>query len=223
MPQTWEDAKDALNRLYKYPNAVFYMALFSDTTLVTTNFTAATTDIITPASGNLIAGCRVQASSSGTLPPPLAAGTDYYIVGSAGSLKLAANFNGTAIDITGTGSGTHTLAEQVPNKFAPLAVWVRHEVNYQGSGRQLVSWANAAIQEDFTNNRVFLDGQYYVFNPTNNDLAYRWRGLICDGTATRGDATGRMRDVKDSGALLTQPRSSPLEEVFRPSIQLTSS
>lgn len=222
MVHTWEDAKDALNRTYKYSGAIFHMALFTDASLVTTTFTAATTDIITPASGNLVAGCRVQVSSTGTLPPPLAAATDYYVIGTSGSLKLATNFNGVAIDITGVGTGTHTITEQAPNKYAPLTVWARLEANYQGSGRQAVSWATASIQEDFANNRVYLDGQYYAFNPTSADMTYRWRGLICDGTSTRLDTTGRIRDIKDAGYLLTQAKSNPLEEIFRPSIQITT-
>ena len=96
-------------------------------------FTSATTDISTMvdhgfgASGSL-AG-PVQVSTSGTLPTGLAALTRYFV------FTLAANFRdtfsfatteanaraGTAIDITGAGSGTHTLNMQ--NIFnLPLAI-----------------------------------------------------------------------------------------------------
>lgn len=223
MAHTWEDAKDALVRTYKYPGATFHKALFSDAFLVTTAFTATpATDVIAPASGNLIAGCRVRLSTTGTLPPPLAESTDYYIVGATGSLKLALNFNGTAIDITGAGTGTHTITEQEPNKYATLAVWGRFEIDYKGSGRQAASWANASVQEDFVNQRVYLDGQFFSFNPVNADMTYRWSGLIVDGNGTRSDTTGRIRDVKDFFSLQTQVKGNPLELVFKPSIQITT-
>jgi hypothetical protein len=96
-------------------------------------FTSATTDISTMvnhgfgASGSVAGPVRV--ASSGTLPTGLAASTDYWV------FTLAANFRdtfsfasseanavaGTAIDITGAGSGTHTLSMQ--NIFnLPLAI-----------------------------------------------------------------------------------------------------
>jgi hypothetical protein len=81
----------------------------------TKTFTAATTDILTVSSTTLYpTGTPVQVSTTGTLPTGLAASTTYYVINlSATTMKLATTAAlataGTAIDITATGSGTHTL------------------------------------------------------------------------------------------------------------------
>lgn len=76
-------------------------------------FTAAVDDIITQAAHGYALGLKIQVSTTGGLPPPLAATTDYFVIPvTAGTYKLAtslANANaGTAIDITGVGTGVHT-------------------------------------------------------------------------------------------------------------------
>jgi len=77
-------------------------------------FTAATTDIITMGTGwdNNIA---VKVSTTGTLPGGLSASTTYYIVQAdvaAETCKLSTSVGGSAVDITSTGSGTHTMTIQ---------------------------------------------------------------------------------------------------------------
>lgn len=74
----------------------------------------AATDLLTAAAHGLATGTRARLSTTGTLPPPLVAGTGYYAIRlSADTLKLAtsaANATaGTAVDLTGAGSGSHTL------------------------------------------------------------------------------------------------------------------
>src|SRR5574343_139277 len=70
-------------------------------------------------SHGFITGLKVQVSNSDTLPAPLAASTDYYVIkSSVDTFKLATSLSnalaGTSIDITTTGSGT--------NKFYPQDV-----------------------------------------------------------------------------------------------------
>jgi len=65
-----------------------------------------------------ITGIKVQVSSSGTLPTGLSSNTDYYVIKvTDNTFKLATSQlnadNGTAIDITGAGSGNHTVEPQV--------------------------------------------------------------------------------------------------------------
>ena len=85
-----------------------------------TTFTAdASTDVITVAATldvdvGSTTGRAVRVSSSATLPTGLSASTDYFLIRvSATTYKLATNLinadAGTAIDITGAGSGTHTI------------------------------------------------------------------------------------------------------------------
>ncbi len=59
-------------------------------------------------------GDIVQFSTTGTLPAGLTAATDYYVRDiTATTLKVAASGTGAAIDITDTGSGTHTIYKPV--------------------------------------------------------------------------------------------------------------
>jgi hypothetical protein len=77
---------------------------------ITSTFTAATSDILTTSALTFANGHPVTVSSTTTLPAPLVAGTTYYTVSSTGfTCKLSATLGGTAIDITSTGAGTHTL------------------------------------------------------------------------------------------------------------------
>ncbi|MDD5011703.1 MAG: hypothetical protein PHQ00_06230, partial [Phycisphaerae bacterium] len=71
---------------------------------------------------NLETGTPLTLSSTGTLPAPLEAGTNYYVIKiSDVCIKLAASSAdataGTAIDLTDTGSGIHTLQLEIPAGF----------------------------------------------------------------------------------------------------------
>jgi hypothetical protein len=78
-------------------------------------FTAATTDVITRVAHALQTGDGpVRAFSDTTLPAGLAAATDYYVIKIDDdtfylATSLANAYAGTRIDITSTGTGTHTL------------------------------------------------------------------------------------------------------------------
>ena len=75
-----------------------------------TTFTAATTDVITSAGHGLINGDKVTLTTIGTLPAGLATATGYFVRNvTADTFKLSPiNPFRTAVDITDTGSGTHT-------------------------------------------------------------------------------------------------------------------
>ena len=88
-------------------------------------FSAATgTDIMTYTStanipSNILTGTRVRLTTTTTLPAPLATATDYYVIRvSDTTFKLATSYAnaiaGTAIDITTTGTGTHTITWLLP-------------------------------------------------------------------------------------------------------------
>jgi len=90
--------------------------------LSTANFTAATTDIITSNTHGLQNGDAVVVSSTTTLPAGLAASTVYYVFDvTANTFKLSAtpvprNYiigrgDIQAVNITNTGTGTHTFVE----------------------------------------------------------------------------------------------------------------
>jgi hypothetical protein len=86
----------------------------------TSTFTAdASTDIITHSNYNLLTGTRVRCTTTTTLPAGLSLATDYYLIRVTDlTAKLATSYAnaiaGTAIDITGAGTGTHTLNWLLP-------------------------------------------------------------------------------------------------------------
>lgn len=100
------------------PNAADGTAI--DITAAPITFSFATTDVsaandtITETAHGLVTGDAITLSTTGTLPDPLATSTTYYVIrDDADTFKLAttaANATaGTQINITDTGSGTHTL------------------------------------------------------------------------------------------------------------------
>ena len=90
--------------------------IFVDTTVTTASaaaFTAAVTNICTITAHGFYTGLKVAATTTTTLPAPLTA-TNYYVIRiDANTFYLATSaanaIAGTAIDITDTGTGTHTL------------------------------------------------------------------------------------------------------------------
>jgi hypothetical protein len=87
---------------------------FAITTPAAKTFTCvAATDLCTATAG-LLTGLKGQGSSTTTLPAGLSTSTDYFVIYvSATTFKLATSYAnaiaGTAIDITDTGTGTHTF------------------------------------------------------------------------------------------------------------------
>jgi hypothetical protein len=77
-------------------------------------FTAAVTDICTAAAHGMVTGLKVQLTTVTTLPAPLQLATDYFVIAlDANTFKLATSLAnalvGTAINITDTGTGAHTI------------------------------------------------------------------------------------------------------------------
>lgn len=89
-------------------------------TAYSATFTGATSDICTAAAGSVPASrTAVKPTTTGTLPAGLTANTVYFIINlSDTTFKLATTITladaGTAVDITDTGSGTHTITTVNP-------------------------------------------------------------------------------------------------------------
>lgn len=90
-------------------------ATFAVTTPAAKTFTCvAATDLCTAASSGLLRGLKGQGTTTTTLPAGLSTSTDYFVIYvSSTTFKLATTYAnaiaGTAIDITDTGTGTHTF------------------------------------------------------------------------------------------------------------------
>lgn len=86
-----------------------------NTTPAAGEFTANVTNICTKASHGFVTGLKVQVSSDDTLPGGLSASTDYFIIKGTDNTfsfsdTLAHALAGTnIIDITSSGTGTHTI------------------------------------------------------------------------------------------------------------------
>lgn len=97
-------------------STVIVAPVITVTTPASGAFTAATSDICTKTAHGMKTGLKVQVSNSGgALPAGLAALTDYWVIYlSANTFSLASSLAnaiaGTAVDITDTGTGTHTVA-----------------------------------------------------------------------------------------------------------------
>lgn len=108
------------NKLYRLAKSTEWNFSVKTSEALVTSVTQASgidtgTEIITTTVGNFYwTGLRVQVSSSVTLPTGLSASTDYYVISLGDStFKLASSLAnavaGTAIDITGVGTGTMTV------------------------------------------------------------------------------------------------------------------
>lgn len=85
--------------------------IFLSTSKLEADFTAAVTDIITCAAHGLQNGDLVHVSTTTTLPAGLSASTDYYVIErTENTFELSLTPGGTAVDITDTGTGTHTFS-----------------------------------------------------------------------------------------------------------------
>ncbi|MCP3684175.1 MAG: hypothetical protein GY861_15950 [bacterium] len=78
---------------------------------VTDTFTADSgTDFITTSATTMSNGLEVELSTTGTLPAGLSTDTTYYTISSTGlTSQLSTTLGGTEVDITDTGTGTHTV------------------------------------------------------------------------------------------------------------------
>lgn len=71
----------------------------------------ASTDVVTLAGHGLSEGTRIRVASGTTLPAGLSAATDYFVRDvTPNTFKLSATAGGSAVDITNTGTGTHTAS-----------------------------------------------------------------------------------------------------------------
>tara|TARA_R110002110_G_scaffold115958_12_gene287259 strand:+ start:243 stop:4517 length:4275 start_codon:yes stop_codon:yes gene_type:complete len=106
-------------------------------------------------------GDTVELSSAGTLPAPLAASTDYYLVpvaGSANKVKLATTranaINGTVVDITGTGSGRFYIRRTEEIRYSGNGV-LSTEPTLRKNFEELVTASVADL--------VYVGGKYKIY------------------------------------------------------------
>jgi hypothetical protein len=83
----------------------------------------ASTEVLTSASAHGLAlGDIVQFTTTTTLPAGLSLLTDYYVISvpSTTTFTVSATLDGTVVNITDTGTGTHTAAKRTPVQLKAL-------------------------------------------------------------------------------------------------------
>lgn len=98
-------------------------------------FTAvAATDLLSHTAHELVAGDKVQFSTTDTLPTPLQTGVDYFVIAAgltANDFRVSTTLGGATVDITDTGTGTHSFV-RVSDDAASIALM--GEVSWTESG-----------------------------------------------------------------------------------------
>lgn len=102
--------------------------------------------VVTSAAHGWSIGQRVRFSTTGVLPSGIDAGTDYYVVGTvnSSSFSVAATPGGTAIETTGTQSGTHTV-EAVNAGSERLFIGLVMSATEQGGQANTIKMLSATI------------------------------------------------------------------------------
>ena len=130
-------------------------------------FTAAVTNVITTsATHSLKVGDEVRFATTGTLPAGLTVGTRYYVltIPATNTMTVAATPDGTVIDITDTGTGTHSWIDYVDDwpLFAIYCAGLHTDISnfhIEGCGMGVWVWANTVASSVSVSN---IDGYYLM-------------------------------------------------------------
>jgi hypothetical protein len=192
-----------------------YFALL-DGLLSSQTFTFSGSTLTTAAPHKLVPNSRFRGTSTGVLPTPLVANTDYFVLTtpSTTTLTVSATLGGSAISLS-AGSGIHTMVEQQLSAEDSIAVLVNHELshaNYSRSSVNLSSWS-ASI----TNNDARSTDVTRTLSPVspNGSLSYRHILLIRNGTTTIGNTTGDRHELDTESAIQTIAQGSTKNIVIR--------
>jgi len=161
-------------KVQKKPSTLFHTALAA-------TFTAAVTDICTILSGTMPeTGTAVVLTTTGTLPAGLTTATTYFVIKLSGTTcKLASTVAlanaGTAIDITGTGTGVHTMTTRNPGIIYHIVKDTRSGIMFfQDSNSRVWYLGNGSSQ------MLLLDGNTLTNGAGNGLVLFR----NSDGSAT---------------------------------------
>jgi hypothetical protein len=184
-------------------------------TSVTASATPASDTLTVTAHGRTMSGPRVRMSTTGTLPAPLTSSASYYaIYVDANTIKLALSYSdalaGIAIDITDTGTGTHTASigsfdlpsgnDVVLDSSAKLVSLIYSDANYKFKLVAVTSTVTSVagktgavtlVAADITDLPLFASG---TFTPTLTAVANCSALAVTKGQYSRNGAivTGSM-------------------------------
>lgn len=116
-------------------------ATLDDKTTAVVTISQANPAVVTLAAHGRAAGDYVTFSTTGALPAPLVAGTQYFIIAAglvAGSFEISATLGGAAIVTTNAGSGVHTAVMGVP--FYGTLQWPFVDMGQLGTNKQMAGF-----------------------------------------------------------------------------------
>lgn len=170
------------------------VSLFNTVTF-TANFTAAVTDILTiPAGGVMQYGQPVKFTTTGTLPAGLALNTVYYIYNPDNiNFKVASTMAllnaGTYVNITDTGTGTHTVTTITPGTI------------------------NHIIEDKRTDYYFLQDDNGRVWYLAGSATAYLLNGNTLAGDGYSGNGLAILRNSDSTATYLFAFRSGAIDVI----------
>lgn len=173
----------------------------------TPTFTAvAATNLITSVAHGLVVNAPIRVASTTTLPGGLAAATTYYVIASGltvDAFKVSATVGGTEIDITGTGTGTHSWSRYLTTG-SPVAVTVYPVTNLFTSAAHGLT-ANSPVRFTALSlpSGLIFSATYYVIAS----------GLTADAFKVSATVGGSEIDILDTGKGTLYFTSSEQSEV----------
>jgi hypothetical protein len=179
--------------------------------------TAAVTDLITVSiTKNFVIGLAVKFTTTGTLPAPLSSSTTYYVSYVSGNtIKVATSLAnataGTHVDITDTGSGTHSI---VATELGTIRKIV------QNPGATTANFKYFAI--DSTGKLWTQYGNIWSHLPGNSagegEGLEIWKGYLFSATSTKIEVYGPLTGTGDSASWSTSWQTLDSDAQFHPMI-----
>ena len=174
--------------------------IFLGTSALQADFTVnATTNVITSNSHGLQDGDLIQLSTTDTLPDGLSASTNYYVIDAdTNTFKVSATPAGTAVDITDTGTGTHTF--HLKGKVIYVGDWqhAAAKLHFIGTPTMTVKFQGSISDTapDFNASQAYNNSWDYVevIDYEDGTAIDGDTGIACSGTADN-----RMFEINVSG------------------------
>jgi len=160
--------------------------IFDTTDFTQAAFTVtAATDVFSSTAHGLEVGDVIEVKTETTLPAGLSASTPYYVitVPSADTFKVSATKGGTTVNVTDTGTGTHTWLKQGAGKAIHVTGmdYLTLGIDTDGGGDAAMTFKVVISQEESGE-----DIDFDKVQSTTNSYDYAVVNDTDDGTATKG-------------------------------------
>ena len=165
----------------------------------TCTISIASPGVVTITTHGLATGDCIELTTTGALPTGLTANTNYYVIYvNANTFQLATTLAnalaGTAIDTSGTQSGTHSL------RYCPFGI--DGATNFKLPDMQAASPQGAGTSTLFTENKTVVLGQV-----KNDQMQGHWHNLLFNATGSGADG-GVDKWIYSPNTYLTNTKSS---------------